>query len=87
MRATLVYAATAAGLLAMSAIAQAQDMQTPPAQGSVAQQSAQDSATADTSYGGTTSMSKSGSASRDAWAPGTSQACVIGLSCNIYRGQ
>jgi hypothetical protein len=32
-------------------------------------------------------MSKSGSASRDASSGGTSQACIIGLSCNIYSGQ
>ncbi|KND58034.1 hypothetical protein BSCH_02263 [Candidatus Paraburkholderia schumanniana] len=87
MRATLLYTATAAGLFAMSAIAQAQDMQMSPAQSSATQQSAQDGAKADTSYGGATSMSKSGSASRDTWAPGTSQACVIGLSCNIYTSQ
>ncbi|SAK64051.1 hypothetical protein AWB83_02652 [Caballeronia ptereochthonis] len=71
----------------MSALAPAQDMQMSPAQGSATQQSAQDAATADSSYGGTTSMTRSGSASRDAWTPGTSQACIPGLSCNIYSGQ
>ncbi|SPB16706.1 hypothetical protein NOV72_03905 [Caballeronia novacaledonica] len=89
MRATLLLAATAAGVFAMSTVAQAQDMQMSPAQGSVTQQSAQDSsaATSDSSYGGTMAMSKSGSASRDAWAGSSTQLCTPGLSCNIYSGQ
>jgi hypothetical protein len=89
MRANYLLAATAAGIFAMSTVAQAQDMQMSPAQGSVAQQSAQDSgtATSDSSYGGAMSMSKSGSASRDAWTGSTTQLCTPGLSCNIYSGQ
>lgn len=89
MRATLLLAATAAGVFAMSAVAQTQDMQMSPAQGSGAQQSAQDSNTAtnDSSYGGAMSTSKSGGASRDAWTGSTSQLCTPGLSCNIYKGQ
>ncbi|SAK66486.1 hypothetical protein AWB76_03842 [Caballeronia temeraria] len=89
MRATLLLAASAAGVFAMSAIAQTQDMQMAPAQGSAVQQSTQDSSTAtnDSSYGGAMSTSKSGSASRDAWTGGTMQLCTPGLSCNIYSGQ
>lgn len=86
MRATLLLAATAAGLLAMSAVVQAQDTQMSPAQGGAAQQSAQGGTTNDSSYGGAMSTSKSGSASRDG-AIGTSQLCAPGLSCNIYSGQ
>lgn len=85
MRATMLYAATAAGLLAMSALAQAQDMQMAPAQGGAMQQNAQ-GASADSSYGGAMSTSKASGTSRDAWTPGTSQVCVAGLSCNIYTG-
>jgi hypothetical protein len=87
MKTALLYAATAAGFFAVSAVAQTQDMQMSPAQGSTPQQSAQAPMTTDSSYGGATSMSKSGSPSRDAWSTGTGQACVIGLSCNIYKGQ
>lgn len=86
MKTALLYAATAAGLFAVSAVAQTQDMQMSPAQGGTAQ-SAQAPTTADSSYGGATSMSKSGSPSRDAWSTGTGQACITGLSCNIYKGQ
>ncbi|MFM0324533.1 hypothetical protein [Caballeronia glebae] len=89
MRATLLLAATVAGVFAMSAVAQTQDMQMTPAQSSNAQQNTQDSGTAtnDSSYGGAMSTSKSGSASRDVGAMSTMQLCTPGLSCNIYRGQ
>jgi hypothetical protein len=87
MKATFIHAATAAAVLAMSAAAQAQDMQMTPEQGAAGQQSAQGNTTSDSSYGGTMSTSKASGASRDAWTSGTSQACIVGLSCNIYSGQ
>ncbi|BBU31633.1 hypothetical protein BTHE68_53670 [Burkholderia sp. THE68] len=88
MKVTFLLAATAAGVFAMSALAQAQDMQMSPAQGGAAQQSAQGagSATNDSSYGGAMSTTKASGASRDAWTS-TSQLCTPGLSCNIYSGQ
>ena len=56
MRATLLLAASAASVFAMSAVAQTQNMQMAPAQGSTAQPNAQDGSTAtnDSSYGGLT---------------------------------
>jgi hypothetical protein len=88
MRTTLLLAATAAGVFAMSAVAQTQDMQMTPAQPDASQQSAQSvaSPTTDASYGGTMSTMKASGASRDAWGS-MSQLCTPGLSCNIYQGQ
>ncbi|MDR5781724.1 hypothetical protein QCE63_20200 [Caballeronia sp. LZ065] len=87
MKATFLYAAAAAVALTMSAAVQAQDTQMAPDSGAAQQQTTQSNSMSDMSYGGTMSTSKASGSSRDAWTPSTNQACVIGLSCNIYSGQ
>jgi hypothetical protein len=89
MKATLFMAAAAAGLLATSGFAQAQDMQATPNQSGAVQQDAQ-GAPSDSNasgYGGTMSTTKASGASRDIWSGNTSSTCTPGLSCNIYQGQ